>query len=166
MEPITVKIKKHNDKVTIPKQATSGSVGFDLSVFFEEIEKYKFIGTDKREDGTEYRYTMISPNEKILFSTELSFEIPEGYYMQIHPRSSIGIKKNLIISNLIPVIDADYRGKVYLSFRNIGDVAIRVEEGERLAQGIILPYPKVVFEEVEELSETDRKGGIGSSGTI
>lgn len=154
---IKIKVKKMREDVIIPQQATDGSVGFDLRVvlpFDEEV-------------GEQMSKVRVNPNESIRFSTELIFELPEGYFMQINPRSSMGIKKGLVLQNTTGILDADYRGICYLFVKNTSDKVIEIEHQERLAQAIILPYPKIEFEEVNELSETIRgEGGFGSSGVI
>lgn len=154
---VEVKIKKLREDVIIPEQATNGSVGFDLRVVlpFDEIEN---------EQLSKVR---INPNESVRLSTELIFELPEGYFMQINPRSSMGIKKGLVLQNTTGILDSDYRGICYLFVKNTSNEPIEIQHQERLAQAIILPYPKIKFVEVEELSNTERGiGGMGSSGRL
>lgn len=154
---IEVNVKKTRDDAIIPEQATDGSVGFDLRVVlpFDEQEQQQISKI------------RVNPNESIRLSTELIFELPEGYFMQINPRSSMGIKKGLVLQNTTGILDSDYRGICYLFVKNTSDKVIEIEHQERLAQAIILPYPKIKFTEVEGLSETVRgDGGIGSSGVI
>lgn len=144
---IKVKIKKLYPDAIIPKQATVGSAGFDLSARLDEE-------------------TIIIPRgDKVRIDTGLAFELPENHVMIIAPRSSSGIKKSLMLQNTIGVLDADYRGHCFLFVKNTGKTDLVIENGERIAQAVILPYPKVMFEEVEELSNTERgEGGFGSSG--
>ena len=154
---IEVKVKKNRKDAIIPEQATNGSVGFDLRIVlpFDEQEQQQ-ISKIK-----------LNPNESIKLSTELIFELPEGYFMQINPRSSMGIKKGLVLQNTTGILDSDYRGICYLFVKNTSDKVIEIEHQERLAQAIILPYPKIKFTEVEELSKTVRgECGMGSSGRI
>lgn len=154
---LEVKVKKLREDVIIPQQADTGSVGFDLSIYLPF----------DNEAGEQVSKVVLNPNQSVLLSTELAFEIPEGYYMQIHPRSSMGIKKKLILENLTAIIDSSYRGPVMLAIKNIGQDKVEILHRERLAQAIILPYPKVKFIEAEELSETERgEGGFGSSGRV
>lgn len=154
---IEIKIKKLRSDVIIPEQASSGSVGFDLRVV---------LPFDK-EENEQISKIRINPNESVRLSTELIFELPDGYFMQINPRSSMGIKKGLVLQNTIGILDSDYRGICYLFVKNTSSDVIEIQHQERLAQAIILPYPKIKFIEVEELSKTDRgEGGMGSSGRI
>jgi dUTP pyrophosphatase len=120
----------------------------------------------------------------ICYGTGLAFEIPEGYVGLIFPRSSI-CKEQLLLSNAVGVIDSGYRGEVSFKFKpsmaldnrqcvktdaeKFWSIAVRQNDiykvGDRIGQIIIIPYPSIEFEEVEELSETERgEGGYGSSG--
>lgn len=152
---VVVKFKKVNKDVKIPYNADSGSVGYDLSAYFPEEECGKVLKVE------------LKPNQEMKISTGISCEIPQGYYMQLVPRSSMGIKKNLILKNTVGVIDSSYRGEILMCVKNIGDETIEIMNGERICQAIILPYPKVKYVEVKELSETERGvGGFGSSGRL
>ncbi len=136
---IKIKIKKLDERATIPKYANSGDAGMDV-IAISKTENEKFIE----------------------YGTGLSFELPEGYVMLIFPRSSLS-KKDLILSNHVGVLDSGYRGELRLRFKKIGEEVYKV--GERIGQIIILPYPKIEFEEAEELSKTDRgEEGFGSTG--
>lgn len=143
---IKVKVKKVYEDAIIPKQMTVGSAGFDLSARLDEDS------------------ITIPRGDKVRIDTGLAFELPENHVMIIAPRSSSGIKKNLMLQNTIGVLDSDYRGHCFLFIKNTGKTDLIIENGERIAQAVILPYPKVVFEEVEELSNTERgTGGFGST---
>jgi dUTP pyrophosphatase len=134
-----IKVKKLNEKAIIPKYAFEGDAGMDVVAVSKKYE-----------------------DELVVYGTGLSFEIPEGYVLLVFPRSSIS-KKNLILANCVGVLDSGYRGELILKFRKNGENDYEI--GERIGQIIVLPYPRIEFEEVEELSETARgKGGFGSSG--
>lgn len=136
---LEVKIKKLNPSAVIPKYALEGDAGMDL------------VAVSKSYDE----------NLNACYGTGLAFEIPEGYMGLVFPRSSI-CKKNLTLSNSVGVIDSGYRGEVSLKFRFTGKNTYEV--GDRVGQLIIMPYPKVRFLEVEELSSTERgEGGYGST---
>lgn len=154
-----VKIKKISKKAVIPAYATAGDAGMDLTAVSMKIDKFG----------------------NIVYGTGLAFEIPEGYVGLVFPRSS-NHKKGIILTNCIGVIDSGYRGEVTLKFRPLlnraseyyddgsFDYANRTlrmtyKVGDRIGQIIIMPYPHIEFEEVEELSETERgTKGYGSSG--
>lgn len=142
-----VKIKKVNPLAVIPKYAKHGDAGLDLTAVSKEVDH-----------GGSY----IGGFDIITYRTGLSFEIPEGYVGLLFPRSSI-YKSDLILSNCVGVIDSGYRGEVMLKFRKTSGRVYEV--GDRVGQLIIMPYPQIEFEEVEELSDTERgDGGYGSSG--
>jgi len=140
-----VKIKKLHPDAVIPKYAKEGDAGMDLTAISREIDVNYMDG-----------------DNLITYGTGLAFEIPKGYVGLVFPRSSI-YKKDLTLSNSVGVIDSGYRGEVKLKFKNndYRDYDI----GDRIGQMIIMPYPQVEFEEVDELDETERgDGGFGSSG--
>lgn len=136
---LNIKIKRLHKDAVIPTKAHTTDAGCDL-----------------------YATSCHYDNGLIIYGTGIAVEIPEGYVGLVFPRSSIA-NTHLTLSNSVGVIDSGYRGEIMAKFRKDGTNAYRV--GERIAQLIILPYPEVVFEEAEELSESDRgTGGYGSSG--
>ena len=135
-----VKIKKLNPDAIIPTYAKTGDAGMDLVI--TEIK-----------GETEW---------DISYGFGISMEIPEGFMGLVFPRSSIR-KTDLIRSNSVGVIDSGYRGEIQATFKKTG--LDKYEIGDRGAQITILPYPPIEFEEVEELSNTERgEGGFGSTG--
>lgn len=139
-----IKIKKLNENAITPAYATEGAACFDIS-------------------ASEYAH--IKAGEQQVIGTGLSFEIPEGFVMMVYSRSGHGFKWGVRLGNGTGVIDSDYRGELKVCLRNDGAVGMFVEVGDRIAQAMIVPVPKVVFEEVEQLSETSRgSGGFGSTG--
>ena len=146
---LEVKIKKLHKDAVIPKYETIGSVGMDLTAVSKEYDKHG----------------------NVVFGTGLAIQIPTGYYADLRPRSSIS-KYDLVLANSVGTIDADYRGELILKFKpsvyfgvNRGDDdGVMYDVGDRIAQLVILPYPKVSFVEVDELSDTERgTGGFGST---
>ncbi|OQA36887.1 MAG: Deoxyuridine 5'-triphosphate nucleotidohydrolase [Parcubacteria group bacterium ADurb.Bin326] len=136
---LNVKIKKLVSEAITPKYAKPGDAGMDVyAVSKNETDKY------------------------IEYGTGLAFEILEGYVMLIFPRSSVS-NTDLVMANSVGVLDSGYRGELKLRFRKNGSDDYQV--GDRVGQIIVLPYPAVNFEEVEDLSESIRgEGGFGSSG--
>lgn len=139
-----VKIKKLHPDAIIPRYAKDGDAGMDLTAISRTI----FHNHGFRE-----------------YRTGLSIEIPEGYVGLIFPRSSIR-SKNQLLTNHVGVIDSGYRGEISFCFKDIQKGLDPIYGiGEKVGQLIIIPYPKIELEEVEELSETERgTGGFGSSG--
>lgn len=137
-----VKIKRLDKSAVIPKYAKDGDAGLDLT-------------------ATAYK---VNEKGQYIYTSDLALEIPDGYVGLLFPRSSI-CKKDLEMTNSVGVIDSNYRGPIKSVFNPTCEDPEIYELGERFAQLIIIPYPKIEFEEVEELSETERGiGGYGSTG--
>jgi dUTP pyrophosphatase len=143
---MNIKFKRLTENAIAPVKAHAADAGFDLTC--------SSITTEINERGQ-----LI-----IVYHTGLAFEIPEGYFGALVPRSSIA-NKTLTLTNCIGVIDAGYRGEVMAKMKATTDVIPAVyKEGERFAQLLILPVPEVQFEESTELSESDRgENGYGST---
>ena len=146
IDKMKVRIKKLNDNAVMPSKAHAADAGFDLYCTSKEIDWTK---------------------RQIVCHTGLAFEIPEGYVGLIFPRSSVS-NKPLMMANSVGVVDSCYRGEVTAKF-NITDTRqsafSHYQEGDRIAQMIIIPYPEIEFEEADSLSESDRgTGGYGSTG--
>lgn len=145
---LRVKLKRLSDSAIIPTRGSKYAAGYDL---------YADIGDQD--------YIEISPHTTEKIKTGLAIEIPLGYFGAIYARSGIALKKNLRPCNAVGIIDADFRGEVIVALHNDSNAPREIRNGERIAQIIIMPYLPVNFEEVEELSETDRgSGGFGSTG--
>lgn len=151
--PMFVNIKKLDPNAVIPQYAHNGDAGLDLVATRRWFD----------EEGN------------ICYGTGIAMEIPIGYVGMVFPRSSIA-KKQVLLSNAVGIIDSNYRGEILAKFKPsmalddtqcINGVQINniYEVGERICQIIIMPYPKIEFKEVLQLSETERnEGGYGSSG--
>lgn len=107
----------------------------------------------------------IAPGETALLHTGLAFAIPKGYVGLVFARSSLGAKRGLAPANKVGVIDADYRGELMVALHNHGAVPQVVEDGDRVAQLVIVPYLTARFTPADELDGTERGGGgFGSTG--
>lgn len=108
---------------------------------------------------------VIKPNTTEFVHTGIAMEIPENYVGLIYARSGMACKRGIAPANKVGVIDSDYRGEIIVALFNQSDQTQKIEAGERIAQIVITPYLTVDFEEVTELSETERaSGGFGSTG--
>lgn len=108
----------------------------------------------------------IEPGESAWISTGIALEVPKGCAGLIYARSGMACKKGLAPANKVGVIDSDYRGEVVVVLHNHGDRPQTVESGERIAQLVITPVLTPAYEEVKELSSSDRgAGGFGSTGS-
>lgn len=144
-----IKIKKTHEDAVIPTYGTDGAGAFDI---------YS-VTQDALEPGT-----------TAIFHTGLSFEIPPGFALMIYSRSGQGFKWDVKLANATGILDSDYRGELLVKLERFDDLygdggLYEVNVGDRIAQGIILPVPRIQFIESETLSETARgTGGFGSTG--
>ena len=140
-----IQIKRLDPAVGFPQPATGRAAGFDLASAVD----------------------MEIPARSIrLVGTGLVIGVPDGYFLGIFARSSTPLKRGLLVANGVGVVDADYCGpadEVKIQLLNFTDAPVQIKRGDRLAQGIVLPSPRVEWEEVASMSETTR-GGFGSTG--
>ena len=109
--------------------------------------------------------TELPPRRSFLVPTGVFIELPYGYEAQVRPRSGLAAKQGLRPANCVGVCDADYRGEYIVALHNDTDTPRTVQNGDRIAQLVIMPFLPAEFEEVDELSETQRgAGGFGSTG--
>lgn len=141
---VTIKVKRLTETAKLPTKATSGSAGWDI--YADKFEKVNWDNTFIIKIGT-----------------GLAFEIPQGFEIQVRPRS--GLSKKGVVA-VLGTIDSDYRGEVCVlldASRVMEKTAINY--GDRIAQLVIQKIPEVEFNEVTELTETERgAGGFGSTG--
>ena len=141
-----IKIKRLNERAKIPTFGTEFSAGADLYC------------------AEEHEISVCS-GQKCSIGTGISMEIPEGYVGLVFARSGLACKNGLRLCNSVGVIDADYRGEIKVVLHNDSEYVREIKPGERVAQMIVMPYPKVSFIEVEELSDTLRgESGFGGTG--
>ena len=143
---VKILIKKTNKEVIIPKYKTDGSSGVDLSAFLE-------------------KKVVIKPNSSELIPTGLQVAIPEELEIQIRPRSGLAAKESIGVLNSPGTIDSDYRGELKIILFNHGKEDFIINNGDRIAQMVLVPIVKMEFEEVDSLPNTVRgQGGFGSTG--
>jgi dUTP pyrophosphatase len=140
-----LRIKRLDATVALPAYGTDESAGFDLAASQDQV---------------------IPPRQIALVRTGLVIEVPTGHFLGIFARSSTPLKRGLLVANGVGVIDPDYNGptdEVLIQVLNITDAEVHVRRGDRLAQGIILPAPRVTWHEVSEIRHVTR-GGFGATG--
>ena len=143
---VKILIKKTNKEVITPKYKTDGSSGVDLSAFLE-------------------KKVVIKPNSSELIPTGLQVAIPEELEIQIRPRSGLAAKESIGVLNSPGTIDSDYRGELKIILFNHGKEDFIINNGDRIAQMVLVPILKMEFEEVDSLPDTIRgQGGFGSTG--
>jgi dUTP pyrophosphatase len=136
----------------VPERATPGSAGLDVRAL---------TGIDT--------IITIPPGKRMAIPTGLYFEIPEGYFVTLRPRSGLALKHGLTLINTPATIDSDYRGELQVIMGNIGHEPVTIENGDRIAQLFLEKVNEFRFQQVEtrgQLSGTDRgEGGFGSTGS-
>ena len=140
-----LKIRRLDSTIPLPAYGTDEAAGFDLAAAHD---------------------ITVPPREIALVRTGLVIEVPTGHCLAIFARSSTPLKRGLQVANGVGVIDPDYSGpadEVMIQVLNFTDIGVQVRRGDRLAQGIILPAPRVRWEEVAEISQ-DTRGGFGATG--
>ena len=143
---MNIKIKKLNENAIIPTRGSEYSAGMDL---------YACTSTP----------VIIAPHETVKVGTGLSIELPDGYFGAIAARSGLSTKQGLAPANKLGVCDSDYRGEYIVPLHNHSNEPQMINPMERIAQLIVLPYLPVEFEEVGELTNTERGDcGFGSTG--
>lgn len=142
-----IKIKRLTKTATIPTYGSTLAAGMDLHADIPEL-------------------VTIAPGQRALIPTGIAMAIPVGLALQICPRSGLSAKKGITVHNGPGIIDADYRGEIGVILHNTTeDSFFEVAHGDRIAQGVLVPVARAVFEEVDALEETARgTGGFGSTG--
>lgn len=149
---VEVKVKKlshYDQSFALPTYETKGAAGADVRASLESQAELT-----------------IKPGERVLVPTGLSMEIPEGYEIQVRPRSGLSFKTGLMVLNSPGTIDSDYRGEVKVILGNLGQNVEVIKHGDRIAQLVIAPVVQAHYFEFEgDLTETKRgANGFGSTG--
>ena len=147
---LTIKITLSEDAaadIALPCYETSGAAGADVRANLPSGD------------------VVLAPAARILIPTGLHMEIPQGYEVQIRPRSGLALKHGIALVNSPGTIDSDYRGPVGIIMLNTSDQAFTVTHGMRIAQIVVAPVVQASFTQVDTLSDTTRgSGGFGSTG--
>jgi dUTP pyrophosphatase len=148
--PVSVEVKPlpHFEGLDLPSYETSGAAGMDVRAAVPVDEPI-----------------VLGPGKRALVPTGLSVAIPEGYEIQVRPRSGLAAKHGLTCLNTPGTIDSDYRGEIKVILINLGEMLFVIKRGERIAQLVLAPVTRLEWNEVEILAETARgTGGFGSTG--
>lgn len=141
---MTVAFKRIRPGAALPAYARPGDAGMDVSSA-EDVD--------------------IAPGGRALVHTGLVADLPEGYEIQVRPRSGLALKRGVTVLNTPGTIDAGYRGEIGVILANFGDEAFAVRTGDRIAQFVVSPVLRVEVAETEVVEETARGGGgFGSTG--
>ena len=142
---LKVRIHRLHPDAVIPKYQTDGSAAFDLAAAERVV---------------------VAPGEVRLVPTGLVIEVPAGMFLGIFARSSTPLKRGLMVANGVGVVDSDYCGpddEVKIAVVHVTPKPVTIEHGDRIAQGILLPAPRVTWEEVDRVRSSSR-GGFGATG--
>jgi dUTP pyrophosphatase len=145
-DPVGVRIKRlpHGEGLALPAYATRGAAGMDV-LAAEDV--------------------MLAPGARHAVATGFSVGIPEGYEIQVRPRSGLALKHGISVPNTPGTIDSDYRGELKVILINHGMEPFAIARGDRVAQLVLAPVTLAAWQEVAELDETVRgAGGFGSTG--
>ncbi len=145
ISPIQVNIINRSTN-PLPGYATNGSSGMDIRAHLEEA-------------------VSLLPLERTLIPTGLFVEIPEGYEIQVRPRSGLAIKQGITCLNTPGTIDADYRGEIKVILINLSNEPQTIQHGDRIAQMVLQKVEKINWQPVTDINETERgAGGFGHTG--
>jgi dUTP pyrophosphatase len=145
-ETVAVQLKRlpHGEGLPLPAYATTGAAGMDV-VSAEDV--------------------VIAPGARHAVATGLAVAIPEGYEIQVRPRSGLALKHGITVPNTPGTIDSDYRGELKVILINLGHEPFTIARGDRVAQLVLAPVVQAEWDEVAELDTTERgAGGFGSTG--
>ena len=146
-DPVAVRIRRLNNghELPLPAYATAGAAGMDV-VAAETV--------------------LIRPGGRAAVATGFAMQIPQGYEIQVRPRSGLAFKHGITVPNTPGTIDSDYRGELKVLLINHGPDDFAIQRGDRIAQLVPAAVTLATFDEVEELDDTSRgAGGFGSTGT-
>lgn len=145
---IQVEIMRHAEGLDLPAYATSGAAGMDAVAAVD-------------------RDLVLAPGERRPVPTGLKLVIPDGYELQVRPRSGLALNHGISVPNSPGTIDCDYRGELKIILINHGSSAFEVRRGDRIAQLVLAPVTRAVWLPVEQLDQTPRgEGGFGSTGGL
>ena len=149
MANLILSVQRLREDVILP-EVTKQNAGIDLRVI-----------TDDKNPVT------IQPHKTHKFRTGIKMDIPEGFYIEVVPRSSTGVKKNLRLLNTVGVLDEGWKGETLVFVENMGEEPVTVENNERLFQMILHRVHPVQVIEVEQVGTSERgEAGFGSSGSL
>lgn len=144
--PVPVKRLPHFEGLELPAYATQGAAGMDV-LAAEDV--------------------VLQPGGRHAVATGLAMAVPDGYELQVRPRSGLALKHGISLPNTPGTIDSDYRGELKVILINLGDFPFEIRRGDRIAQLVLAPVVRATWLKVDELDETTRgEGGFGSTGGV
>ena len=168
-----MKIFRMNENAELPTYATEGSAAFDIKTCFKRGDKItaynnwnKQVTMVVKGVGTSPNSFQLPPDTRALIPTGLIFDVPEKHVLKMFIRSSVALKRGLVLANSTGIIDSDYVNEVFIMINNGTDSLATISDGERLAQCILEKISQVKLAEIttQPTKKTDRDGGFGSTG--
>jgi dUTP pyrophosphatase len=159
---VKIKFEKLFESVELPEYKSKGAAGFDLRAYIDAGDELKtMMGiTNNGRNSITLHY-----GDQVIIRTGLKIAIPEGYELQIRPRSGLAAKNGITLTNSPGTIDSDYRGEVMIIVLNTSREPFVIQHGDRICQAVVNKVEQALFEEVESVDETERgEGGLGSTG--
>lgn len=141
-----------SDPKYMPEYANDSDACMDLKVKIDSMAIWDYT---------------VQPRETKVYGTGIQVSIPEDHVMLVFPRSSTGIKLHCMLANTTAVIDTGYRDEIKMAVTNFGNKPVKLQDGQRLAQFMVIPRPKINLipvQDDEQFRNNDRGGGIGSTG--
>lgn len=162
--PVSIELMPHYDKsFGLPAYAHDGDAGFDLRAAIEkpvDLESVALYAKDNHFNDSEYYHA----TQKVI-PCGFKIAIPEGYQLEIRSRSGLAAKHGVSVVNSPGTIDSGYRGEIMVILLNCGIQCFTINPGDRIAQAVLMPVPKLEFVQVESLEDSSRgAGGLGSTG--
>ncbi len=149
-QPVTLQIKRlaHGLNLPLPSYQTAGAAGADVLAALPAGEDL-----------------IIMPQARVAVPTGIALSIPEGFEVQIRPRSGLARRHGLTVLNAPGTVDSDYRGEIIIMLINLGSEPVSLRRGDRIAQMILAPVTRIAWVETEVLNTTERGvQGFGSTG--
>lgn len=168
-----MKIYRMNENAELPTYATEGSAAFDIKSCFKNGDKLRAYNNWNKEVfitvkgvGGNPNSFQLPPDTRILIPTGLIFDVPDKHVLKMFIRSSVALKRGLVLANGTGIIDSDYVEQTYIMINNETDSLAVISDGERLAQCVLEKTQQVKLSEIktQPSQKTDRDGGFGSTG--
>ena len=153
----------------LPEYGSEWAACFDLKASIrigDEISVYGRNNDKQKRKADSFRSVTLYADERMLVPTGCVFDLPSKDSLRIHPRSGLSLKSGIIVANCEGVVDPDYVQQTYVMLHNISDIPFKITDGDRIAQGEVVPMNQtpIVLAESEPEEKTSRTGGFGSTG--
>ena len=168
-----MEIEKLSDKVPTPRRATKYSACYDIGFYPASDDHFVTYFDDENDSGdlgiNKNGEIVIPPGARAIVPTGLRLKIPGGHHVKVYSRSSMALKRGLVLVNSIGIIDEDYEDPLYMLLHNVTKVDVTLKIGERIGQIELCQTTPITFykddgDEENDANAPNRKGGLGSTG--